>query len=172
MKKVIKQMSLIAALLFMKQFAFAQVNTGNVQLSVDLTASVISIDLGASPDVSFVYNSAADYTTAKTVAKTAHLTVVSNRNYTISVKANGVFSATTGILPLSLVTVSVDPTTLNGGTASPVSLSTSDAALLTGGTPSNSAVFNINYVISSPESLISLPREEYTTSLVYTATHI
>lgn len=171
MKKVIKQLSLIATLLLMKQLTFAQVESNAVTLTVDLTASVLSLSLGASPDVEFKYTTAADYTATKTVSKTAHLSVVSNRNYSIAVKATA-FTATSGTLPLSTVSVTVDPLTLNGGTATPVSLSTTNATLLTGGTPSNSAVFNISYAISSPSSLLTLPRELYTSSVTYTATHL
>lgn len=172
------KINLIAAFVVLVAVCFghqakAQVSTTPVTVNIDLTASVISIALDATPTVDFIYANAADYAASKTVTKTGHLTVISNKNYNIAVKANGQFtSASSGVLPLGTVSVNVDAATANGGTLTPRALTTSDQVIVAGATATTTAVFNVDYTIANATPLIALPKEVYTTTVTYTATQL
>ncbi|WP_129716021.1 hypothetical protein [Pedobacter sp. SYP-B3415] len=146
-----------------------------VTVNIDLSASVISIALGATPTVNFVYASAADYTAPKTVSKPGHFTVVSNRNYTITAAAQTPFTVVaTDPTPLSLgvVNISVDPATLNGGTPATQALSQTPAPIITNAVPTVGAVYNINYAIPDATPLLGRSASIYSTTVVYTATQL
>lgn len=147
--------------------------TDPVNVSIDLTAAVISIDLGTDPDVAFVYADAEDYANEQTETMLGHFTVVSNQPYEIAVAANTEFtSPSSDEVPLSIVDVSVDPGTANGGTLATIPLSTTPGILVTGADPSTGAVYNVDYTIADAAPLVGLSAEVYTTSVTYTATHL
>lgn len=150
--------------------AFGQ--TDPVNVNIDLTASVISIDLGTAPDVTFVYATAEDYTTEQVENKPGHFTVVSNQPYDISLVANTEFtSPSSEEIPLGIVNVSVVDAT-NGGTLNTVPLSLTGGVLVESATPSTNAVYNINYTIADAAPLVGLPAEVYNTTVTYTATQL
>lgn len=152
----------------------ASAQAGQFNLSVDLEADVFSITMGASPDVSFVYTNAADYTVAKTVSKEAHFTVVSNRPYNVSMTATDNFATTNAdidVLPLSVVSATIDATTLNGGEPATVPLSTTPASpLLAGAFASVGAVHTVNFTIQDPSLLLNHQGAVYNTNVTYTVT--
>lgn len=176
MKNKLTLTLLVLAAICFGQQAKAQVKfdvTTPVILSIDLSASVISIELGATPAVNFVYATAADYASAKTIQKPGHLTVISNKAYDLAVKAETEFASTSSEnLPLSLVTVSVDAATANGGTLNSRSLTMANQTLVTSADPSTTAVFDVDYSIPDASQLIALAKEVYTTTVVYTATQL
>ncbi len=156
-----------------KSNAQSTATTASVNVSIDLTTAVISINLGASPDVNFIYSLPADYVGVKTESKTAHLTVVSNLPYDISVKAGVEFASTSSNnLPLNLVKVAVDPATSNGGNLTTASLALTPAKIVEGAAAAINAVYNVNYTIPDAAPLLGLAPEVYTTTVTYTATHI
>jgi hypothetical protein len=164
---------LVAVCIGQQAKAQLSASTTPVTVNIDLTASVISIALDATPTVDFVYATAADYAALKTVNKPGHLTVISNKNYNIAVKANGQFTSTSsGVLPLGTVSVNVDAATANGGTLTPRALSPTDQVIVAGATASTTAVFNVDYTIANATPLIALPKELYTTTVTYTATQL
>lgn len=158
--------------------ATAQVSTTPVTVSIDLTAPVISITLGADPEVLFTYATAEDYTTPQVVAKPGHFTVVSNQNYEVSVVAQGEFTvnaANDAPIPLNVVQVTVDPSTTGAGTTTMVPLSTtaSEATLLATDAPATAGtLYNINYTISDATPLLNKFAQAYSTSVIYTATQL
>lgn len=160
------------------QQAKAQVSTAPVTVNIDLQAAVLSIALDAAPTVNFVYGTAADYTAAKTVAKPGHLTVISNKPYEIAVSADGLFTSsnatnTTNLPALGIVGINIDPATLHGGSPTPVTALTQvDQVLVSGANAEINAVYNVNYTITNPVTLVSLPLEVYTTTVTYTATQL
>lgn len=149
-----------------------------VTVSIDLSAEVISIELGAAPDVEFVYATPEDYNTAQVVAKPAHFTVVSNQSYEVSVLAQGEFTVNATNdepIPLDAVQVSVDGTTTGAGTTAVVPLTTTTGAssILTTAAPASlGTVFNINYTIPDATPLLDKVPQEYSTTVVYTATQL
>ncbi|GGH03970.1 hypothetical protein GCM10007415_45190 [Parapedobacter pyrenivorans] len=157
---------------------FAQVSTAPVTVSIDLTAPVISITLGADPNVTFVYDSPEDYTTPQVVNKPGHFTVVSNQDYEISVVAQGEFTvnaANDDPIPLEVVQVAVDPSTTGAGTTEIVPLTTaaSDATILATDAPATTAtLYNINYTIPDATPLLDKFPQVYSTTVVYTATQL
>lgn len=174
MKKITILSLLVIGAIGISQKANAQTDvTGPVTVNIDLTAEVISIDLGADPTVNFVYATAADYTESKTVTKEGHFTVISNLPYDITVAAQGEFvSPSEDDLPLDLVTVSVDPATANGGTLTDAPLALAETPLVGEAEASTSAVYNVDYTIDNPAPLLDLAREVYTTTVTYTATQL
>ncbi|MFD1771584.1 hypothetical protein [Sphingobacterium suaedae] len=146
-------------------------NTDPVNVSIDLTAPVISINLGGTPDVLFTYDDAADYTVAQTVSKPGHLVVVSNEPYSITVAASAAF-APAGGPGLDVVTINAEPATANGATLTEATLATGDALLVTDAPPSNNAVYNVDYTIEDATTLLDVTRAVYTTTVVYTATQL
>lgn len=180
MKKTPIFLFLLLTALFFNQKASAQASdvTTAVNLSINLAADVISIDLGADPNVVFNYITAADYIGAKTVSKTGHLSVISNQPYNISVAAQAAFTSSgDDTLPLNTVQVSVDPTTANGGTLlmAPLALATAPA---TGSPLVNNAIagigslYNVTYTIPTAAPLLNLENQIFSTTIVYTATQL
>ncbi len=161
----------IFAAVCLGQRSYAQTATsGPVTVNINLT-DAISITLGADPTVNFNYMEAADYTEVQTVEKTGHFTVVSNQEYNLTVQAVTAFSPAGPAL--DIVTVSVDPGTLNGGTPVPnVPLNTEPAPLLNGADPSTGALYTVNYEIADATTLLGLPDPTYTTTVTYTATQL
>ncbi len=168
---IMKKTFLYGALLVMFLFVgfHTQAQTANVTVNIDLSTDVISINLGADPEVNFVYATAADYANSKTVSKTSHFTVVSNTNYDITVAADNEFDGTDNI-PLGVIDINVDPTTANGGELNAVNLSLSPTLLVGSATPSTGAIYNVNYTIADASPLVGLAPEVYTTTITYTAT--
>lgn len=147
--------------------------TGPVSVNIDLTTPVISITLGASPDVNFIYQTAEDYTDSKTESKSSHFTVISNLPYDISVKAESEFTSPANNNPeLDLVEIQVDPATPNGGDLNVVPLSLTGSVLVEGADPSAGAVYNVDYSIPDATPLLGLDGEVYSTTVTYTATHL
>lgn len=147
--------------------------TDPVTVNIDLTAEVISIDLGADPTVDFVYAEAADYATEQVVNKPSHLTVVSNEPYNISVAAQDEFtSSSADLVDLGIVSVSVDAATANGGTLNTVPLSQTDGLLVENADATTASTFNVDYTISDATPLLNVAREMYTTTVIYTATQL
>lgn len=161
----------IAAICFGGHSKAQTATSAPVTVNINLT-DAISITLGATPTVDFVYDDAADYAASKTVTKASHFTVVSNRAYDITVAATAAF-APAGGPALSIVTVNVDPTTANGGTlVANVPLSTTATALVNGATASTGAVYNVDYTIPDAAPLLDLPAAAYSTTVTYTATQL
>lgn len=160
------------------QQARAQASTAPVTVAIDLTAPVISITLGADPDVLFTYATAEDYTTPQVVAKPGHFTVVSNQDYEVSVVAQGEFTvnaANDEPIPLEVVQVTVDPSTTGAGTATMVPLSTtaSEATVLATEAPATvGTLYNINYTIPDATPLLDKVPQVYSTTVIYTATQL
>ncbi|MGK6350311.1 hypothetical protein [Parapedobacter sp. DT-150] len=152
--------------------------TAPVTVSIDLSAEVISIELGAAPDVEFVYATPEDYNTAQVIAKPAHFTVVSNQSYEVSVLAQGEFTVNATNeepIPLDAVQVSVDGSTTGAGTTAVVPLTTTageTTVLATAAPASLGTIFNINYTIPDATPLLDKVPQEYSTTVVYTATQL
>lgn len=149
--------------------------TAPVTVTIDLTAPVLSIDLGASPNVSFVYATPEDYTTPQVEPKVGHFTVVSNQVYDVTVAAQEAFTVVPendSPIPLSVVQVSVDPSTTGGGTPAVVPLSQTAGTLVTDGPATLGTTYNVNYTIPDATSLINKQPEAYSTTVIYTATQL
>lgn len=180
MKKnlILSLFALVALCLGQQAKAQVTVSTAPVTVNIDLQAAVLSIALDAAPTVNFVYGTAAEYTASKTVTKPGHLTVISNKPYEIAVSADGLFTSsnsanTTNLPALGIVGINIDPATLHGGSPTPVTALTEiDKVLVSGAVAEINAVYNVNYTITNPTSLISLPLEIYTTTVTYTATQL
>jgi len=174
MKKIlltIAPMLAIATIFNLK--ANAQTVTGNVPLSIVLT-DAFSITLGPTPDVVFTYAQASDYAGIKTVSKTNHFSVISNKAYSVAVKATAEFNTIAGnATPVSLgvVQVSIDPTTpTTGATYSTPALTTTNQPLVTTASPTIGTAFNVVYTIPTAAPLIGKMAGTYATNVVYTVT--
>ncbi|WP_400261879.1 hypothetical protein ACFX5U_20205 [Sphingobacterium sp. SG20118] len=147
-------------------------STTPVNLSIELQ-DAISITLGGTPEVEFVYANAADYAGSQTITKPAHFTVVSNQKYNITVNA---VSAFTPSLDLDVVQISVASTTAPSiygtGTLNTAVLSTTAASLVDNAIASKGATYDIDYKIPDATKLLGLTAGEYTTTVVYTATQL
>lgn len=178
MKTIYIVILIILGEMFFSNNLLAQTQSTNpLTLTVNLSTDVISISLGADPNVEFLYDAAGDYTTTQTVTKTGHVTVVSNQEFDLAVAARSNFTSNgTGSLNLNVVSVSVDPSTLNGGSSTAVALALAatgpGTTLVTGADPSSGAVFNINYSIPNVSTLLGLANQIFTTTVVYTATQL
>lgn len=165
----------IAGLLSIHQVKAQTDQTAPVTVTIDLTAPVLSIDLGADPNVEFVYATPEDYTTPQVEPKLGHFTVVSNQVYDVTVAAQEEFTVVPendSPIPLGVVQVSVDPSTTGGGTGAVVPLAQTAGTLVTDGPATLGATYNINYTIPDATSLINKQPEEYSTTVIYTATQL
>ncbi|KIO78647.1 hypothetical protein TH53_02580 [Pedobacter lusitanus] len=174
MKKILLLIAaLLAVITLFNLKASAQTVTANVPLSIVL-ADAFSITLGPTPDVVFNYSTAADYAGSKTVAKANHFTVVSNKSYSVAVKATAEFNTIVGNatpVPLSVVQVSIDPSTpTTGATYATPALTTTNQALITAASPTVATAFNVNYSIPTAAALIGKQSGTYATNVVYTIT--
>ncbi|MEJ2884482.1 hypothetical protein [Pedobacter sp. GR22-6] len=149
-------------------------STDPVTVNINLSAEVISIVLGGSPDVTFNYPTAASYTVPQTVPKLGHFTVISNQNYDVTVSGTAPFSNANSAtpIPLNVVTVAVDPATANGGAVAPVILSGTAQPVVSGATPTGGATYNVNYSIPDATPLLGRSPLIYSTTVVYTATQL
>lgn len=181
MKKNFKLAFVVLAAICMGQQVKAQATTPPVTVNIDLTAPVLSIALGGTPNVDFTYATAAEYNAPKTDVKTGHLIVVSNKPYKIEVEAESDFTSvttpanTTNLPALGLVKVTVDPASLTTNGASnatgSVTLTRAKQQIVNEADASINAIYNVTYGIEDASSLITLPLEKYTTTVKYTATH-
>jgi hypothetical protein len=170
--------ALLVVLTLTNQKANAQVKasastTGTQNLSIQLF-DLVGIALGASPDVAFVYDDITDYSTAQVVNKPTAFTVFSNKKYNIAVKANSAFNVIGQVVPLDVVAVSVNTagTGVTGATYTAPSLSTANQIFVTGGSPTLSHVYSLDYTISTAKAaaLLDASAGTYTTTLTYTIT--
>lgn len=136
-----------------------------------MLADAFSIVLGPTPEVTFTYATAADYASSKTIAKANHFTVISNKPYSVAVKANSTFNTISSTTPaLSAVQIAVDPSTASGATYNNATLSTANQVIAAAATPTIGTAYNINYSIPSAAPLLTLSTGTYTTNVVYTVT--
>ncbi|RAJ33437.1 hypothetical protein [Pedobacter cryoconitis] len=153
--------------------ANAQAVSGNVPLSIVLS-DAFSITLGATPNVVFTYATAADYASSKTVLKSNHFTVVSNKPYSVAVKAATEFNVIAGNatpVSLSVVQVSIDPSTpTTGATYATPALTTTNQALVTAASATLTTAYNVNYSIPTAAGLLGKVAGTYATNVVYTVT--
>jgi len=144
--------------------------TVNVELK-DVTAVGPSGPSGASV-VDFVYATASDYNNDKSVAIPNQFNVTSTKAYDILVRGTGDFIGTTTsseTLPLSILKLSAKKsgagsygTTLIPTTADGVLVSNADATL--------DQSFDVQYTIEKDGSLLTAPKQKYTTELIYSVT--
>ena len=174
MKKIVLHIAVLLALSTIFNLkANAQAVSGNVPLS-NVLSDAFSITLGATPDVVFTYSTAADYAGSKTVAKPNHFTVVSNKPYSVAVKAATEFNVIAGNatpVALSVVQVSIDPSTpATGATYATPALTTTNQPLVTTASPTLATAYNVNYSIPTAAGLIGKAAGTYATNVVYTVT--
>lgn len=169
-KKLLSITALIAVLSLFNLKANAQSVSGNINLSLILS-DAYSIVLGTSPDVTFTYATAADYASAQSVTKASNFTVVSNKPYSVAVKANTAFSTiSTTTPPLSAVHVNVDPTTTTGASYTNVALSVTNQTIASAANPTTGTAYTIDYTIPNAAPLLAMAAGNYTTTMVYTVT--
>ncbi|SEA98471.1 hypothetical protein [Pedobacter hartonius] len=178
MKRNLLMIAAILAVFTLSNFrASAQVapiTSGNVPLSIIL-ADAVTITLEAAPAVSFSYSLPTDYIGPRLVNKPTHFSIFSNRNYTLSVKADAAFQTpTTGpSIPLSAVNVAVKSSLpATGITPATVVLSTQGADLLTPAPATLGTVYSIDYTIPSSVPLLGVTAGTYTTNVIYTVTQL
>lgn len=169
-KNLLIIVALLASLTFVNTKANAQAVSGTVAVNLILS-DAFSIVLGPTPDVTFTYATAADYAASKTVAKTNHFTVISNKPYSVAVKANTVFNTiSTTTPPLSAVHIAVDASTITGATYTTATLSTTNQTIASAASPTIGTAYNINYSIPTAAPLLAMSAGTYTTNIVYTVT--
>lgn len=169
-KKLFTIGALLAAITFFNIKANAQTVSGTVAVNLVLS-DAFSIVLGADPDVTFTYANAADYAEAKNVSKADHFTVISNKPYSVAVKANSAFNTiTTTTPPLSAVKISVDASTITGADYTTRSLSETNQVIAAGADPTIGTAYTINYDIPTAAPLLAMSAGTYTTNVVYTVT--
>lgn len=174
--KKMKKINLLAAfLLFMAVGAKAQTATTNVHVQLD---DVMSIAVNNS-DVYLRFLQASDYVNGVTASHPAHLTVTSNKAYTLNVNAAGNLSGRTGnsdILEPGVVSISLPATGSNanlGGTLTPVgALATTNTPLLTSATPAAGkdidVVYTVPSTVSKTNKILGKTADTYTTVVTYT----
>jgi len=169
-KKLLNIAALIALFTSFNLKANAQAVSSNINLTLILS-DAYSIVLGPTPDVTFTYATAADYAAAKTQTKTGQFTVISNKPYSVAVKANAAFNTiSTTTPPLSAVHVNVDPSTVTGAAYTNVALSLANQTIASAASPTIGTAYNIVYSIPTAAPLLAMSAGTYTTTMVYTVT--
>jgi len=137
---------------------------------------VIAIDNGstASGDVlNFTYETAADYNTAKTLARPAALVVTSTRNFEIKVKAAGAaFQNGQNSIPVSILQIQAVPGGSLQGQQKKITLSATDQVLVAEAQPGAAKTLNLEYSIPAARAqaeLLGKPAGTYTQTVTYTA---
>jgi len=137
---------------------------------------VIAIDNGstASGDVlNFTYETAADYNTAKTLARPAALVVTSTRNFEIKVKAAGAaFQNGQNSIPVSILQIQAVPGGSLLGQQKKITLSATDQVLVAEAQPGAAKTLNLEYSIPAARAqaeLLGKPAGTYTQTVTYTA---
>jgi len=189
MKKNFKLAFVVLAAICFGQQAKAQLTattTGSAKVNIVL-ADALSITMGATPDVTFTYNQTSDYAGAKSESKPAHFTVISNRNYDVTVSATALSPAPAkssvnspninvdDILAAVKVKV-LNPVAIEHGTPFTVALATSytgnTGKLATNAAASTTTVFDIEYSIPDATPLFNVAAGTYSTTVKYTATQL
>jgi len=176
MKKVF---TILCAVALMSVGAAEAQVTGTTSVHVKLV-DVLALTVNNS-DVNLDFNVATDYQNGVTAAKSGHLSVTSNKPYTLNVKAAGNLAGTnsnTDFLAPSILTVALPATGNNvalGGTATTIAgLATSDAALITNATPALLKLIDVTYsvpqAISITSAILGKKADTYTTTVTYTIT--
>lgn len=169
-KNLLITAALLTILTFINTRADAQAVTGNVNVNLVL-GDAFSIVLGGTPDVTFTYATAADYASIKSQAIANEFTVISNKPYSVAVKANAVFNTiSTTTPPLSAVHVAVDPVTASGGTLTTAILSLTNQTIVAAATPTVGRPYTIDFSIPTAAPLLAMSAGNYTTTVVYTVT--
>jgi len=178
MKKITLLSFLFLAFIALSQKVNAQLTTDPslpVTVNIDLTADVLSLTLGADQTVDFVYTTAADYAQPKSETIEDHLTVVSSREYNITVLSNQVFTRPAGgTIDLDVMQLNAIAATPNSGTpVINVTLTSGTASPLVNGAPATiEAIYDVTYEIPDASTFIDLDRGIYTTTVTYTVTQI
>jgi len=169
-KKLLITAALLAIFTLFNLKANAQAVSSNINLTLILS-DAYSIVLGPTPDVTFTYATAADYAAAKTQTKTGQFTVISNKPYSVAVKANAAFNTiSTTTPPLSAVHVNVDPSTVTGAAYTNVALSIANQTIASAASATIGTAYNIVYSIPTAAPLLAMSAGTYTTTMVYTVT--
>ncbi len=153
--------------------------TGTTSVHVKLV-DVLSLAVNNS-DVNINFNTVSDYQNGVTVPLSGHLSVTSNKAYTLNVKAAGNFAGTgvnTDVLDPSVVHITLPAggnNTSLGVTPSAVSnLSSSDAALLSSANPAISKLLDVTYAVpssvSTTSAILGKKADTYTSTVTYTIT--
>ena len=171
-----KKFNLLAAFaLFIAVGAKAQTATTNVHVQLNDVMSIAVNDA----DVHLRFLQASDYVNGVTASHPAHLTVTSNKAYTLNVNAAGNLSGGTGnndILEPGVVSISIPATGNNGnlgGTLTPVGqLGTTNTPLLTSATPTAGkdidVVYTVPSTVSKTDKILGKTADTYTTVVTYT----
>jgi len=170
---------IVAVLLLMVVSAKAQNDqtTGSTNVNVELN-DVMSIAVN-NANVFLRFVNSSDYLNGVITPQPAHLTVTSNKAYTINVKATGNLSGTgvnNEVLDAGVVAVSIPSTGDNaslGGTLTPVSaLAVGDNTLITDATPVTAKDIDVIYTvpssISTTDKILGKTADTYTTVVTYT----
>jgi hypothetical protein len=178
MKKIylIAGFSLLMAIGAKAQTATPQTGTTNVHVELQ---DVLAIAVN-NADVNLRFLQASDYTTGITTAQPSHLTVTSNKPYTLNVSAagnlSGVVAGNADILEPGVIAISL-PTTGNntnlGAVPTPVTaLTTINAPLVTNATAAASKPIDVLYAVpasvSTTNKILGKKADTYTTVVTYT----
>jgi len=170
MKKNFKLAFVVLAAICFGQQAKAQA-TATANLSIQL-ADVMSLTL-QDDQVSFVYNNATDYAnTNMAVDKLSHLTVVSTKNFDITVKASQLTSGGTTLpaTALAAVKVSVANSTTPNGTIATVPLAVTDGLLIDAASATATSTYDIKYAIPNATPLLKTSGNTDSAPGTYTST--
>lgn len=148
-------------------------NTGTTTVNLILS-DVISLET-SSANVNFVYDSAEAYNTDQEHTVEDNIKVTSNKNFDISVKANGAnFTAGTNSIPVDVLDITAVAGGTMGGTPTTVNLSTTDQNINTNAELGSELTLDVNYKIpatkSSSPAILGKPAASYTQEVIYTAT--
>ncbi len=149
--------------------------------TVNITlADVISIDAGSvasGGEINFNYVTAKDYNEGlDAVTQENALIVTSTKNFDVKVKAGGddFLYGTIATIPVDVLTISVSAGGTMGGTAAPVTLSSSDQTIVTNAPLGSALTLDLNYEIpaakSSSSAILGKPAGAYKQTVTYTAT--
>jgi hypothetical protein len=180
MRKSITLLTTLIALTVLGAKAQTTPNTtGATNVHVDLR-DVLELTVN-NADVTLPFTAPADYLNGVSVPQTGHLTVTSNKPYTLSAKAAGNFAAAvvangsiiTGALAVTLPATG-NNTSLGGAITAITAMTTANLPLLTGGVPAASKLIDVTYAVpaavAKSTAVLGKPADIYTTIVTYTIT--
>lgn len=149
------------------------------QTTVDPSTITSEVDVVVSPffnivaqnlNVSLSFNTAEKYKTGATSTVSKQLLVNSTVPYTVTVKSiSSSFSSST---PGNTTTIPLHVLSIKEGNSTPITLSTTPATIVSGGSPKIGAELDMTYSIPATKTsqLIGKPASTYTASIIYTIT--
>ncbi|MBZ4189112.1 hypothetical protein [Niabella beijingensis] len=170
--KSTKRVVLAAAAFFTVTAASAQAQLRSITVNVDLREVTGVSPVAPTGDgvVDFVYQTATDYNTDKSITVTNQFRVTSTAAYSIVVRGSGDFTGSpSNTLSLGILRLSAKASGAENFSGE-ITPTTTNQAIISGATATLDQGYDVLYRIPQTATLLNAAKEVYTTNIIYSAT--